>query len=60
DPAVVVSFEPESAPADRVTVRYEYRSALLALGVLPRPWPARDRLRERERGDSGFAKPPAW
>ncbi len=60
DPAVVVSFEPESAPADRVTVRYEYRSALLALGVLPRPWPARDRLRERVRGDSGFAKPPAW
>ena len=60
DPAVVVTFEPESAPADRVTLRYEYRSALLALGVLPRPWPARDRLRERERGDEGFAKPPAW
>lgn len=60
DPAVVVSFEPEAAPADRITLRYEYRSALLALGVLPRPWPPRDRLRERERGDSGFAKPPAW
>lgn len=60
DPAVVVAFEPEGAPADRITLRYEYRTALLALGVLPRPWPPRDRLRERERGDSGFAKPPAW
>lgn len=60
DPAVVVSFEPESAPADRVTLRYEYRSTLLALGILPRPWPPRDRLRERERGDEGFVKPPAW
>src|SRR5258706_8745798 len=60
DRAVVVTFEPETAPADRITLRYEYRSALLALGVLPRPWPPRDRLRERERGDSGFAKPPAW
>jgi len=57
---VVVSFEPESVPADRITLRYEYRSALLALGVLPRPWPPRDRLRERERGDAGFAKPPGW
>jgi hypothetical protein len=60
DPAMVVSFEPESTPADRITLRYEYRSALLALGVLPQPWPPRDRLRERERGDSGFAKPPVW
>jgi hypothetical protein len=60
DRAVVVSFEPETAPADRITLRYEYGSALVALGVLPRPWPPRDRLRERERGDSGFAKPPAW
>ncbi len=60
DHAVVVSFEPESVPADRSTLRYEYRSALLALGVLPRPWPPRDRLRERERGDAGFAKPPGW
>ena len=60
DPAVVVSFDPEERPADRVTLRYEYRSGLVALGVLPRPWPPRDRLRERDRADSGFARPPAW
>jgi hypothetical protein len=60
DRAVVVQFDPESAAADRVSLRYEYRSALVALGVLPRPWPPRDRLRERERGEGGFAKPPAW
>lgn len=60
DPAVVVRFDPEDAPADLVTLRYEYRRGLLALGVLPRPWPPRDRLRERDRGDGGFAKPPAW
>jgi hypothetical protein len=60
DHAVVVSFEPEAAPAERVTLRYEYRTALLALGVLPRYWPPRDRLLDRERGQGGFAKPPAW
>jgi hypothetical protein len=60
DPAVVVSFEPEATPAERITLRYEYRSALVALGVLPPPWYGRDRLRERERGVEGFAKPPAW
>jgi hypothetical protein len=60
DPAVVVSFEPEAAPTERLTLRYEYRSALVALGILPRPWYGRDRLRERERGVEGFAKPPAW
>ncbi len=57
---MVVSFEPESAPAERLTLRYEYRGALVDLGILPRPWYGRDRLRERERGVDGFAKPPAW
>jgi hypothetical protein len=60
DPAVVVSFEPEPNPAERVTLRYEYRGALVALGILPRPWYGGDRLREREQGTLGFAKPPAW
>jgi hypothetical protein len=60
DPAVVVSFEPEATPTERLTLRYEYRGALVALGILPRPWYGRDRLRERERGAEGFAKPPAW
>ena len=60
DPAVVVSYDPEPTPADRISLRYEYRSALVALGILPRPWPPRDRLRERDRGDGGFAKAPGW
>ena len=60
DPVVVVSFDPQGTPAERVTLRYEYRSGLVALGILPRPWPPRDRLRERDRGDGGFAKPPGW
>jgi hypothetical protein len=52
----LVDFEAESAPAERVTVRYEYRAALVALGVLPR----HDRLHEREHGELGFAPPPRW
>jgi hypothetical protein len=60
DPAVVVDFNPEPTPADCVTLRYEYAGALRALGVLPRPGWGRDRLRERDRGQDGFAAPPAW
>jgi hypothetical protein len=60
DPVVVVDFDPESAPADRVTLRYEYASALRALGIFPRPRWTRDRLRERDRAADGFAPPPRW
>jgi hypothetical protein len=60
DPAQVVSFDPEPAAAETQVVRYEYASALRALGILPRPDYGRDRLRERERGEWGFAAPPAW
>jgi hypothetical protein len=60
DPVVVVEFDAEPAAAEQVTLRYEYRSALQALGIFPRPNPRRDRLSERERGGDGFAKPPAW
>jgi hypothetical protein len=59
DPAAVVRFEAADHPAERVTLRYEYASALRALGILPQPHWTRDRLRERDRGD-GFAKPPRW
>ena len=52
----LVDFEAERQPVERLTVRYEYRSALRALGVLP----GRDRLSERERGEGGFARPPRW
>jgi hypothetical protein len=58
DPVRLVDFEPESWPAERITLRYEYAAALRALGILP--WQAtRDRLEERDSG-GGFAKPPRW
>jgi hypothetical protein len=60
DPVVLVSFEPEGEPAERVTLRYEYRPALVALGVLPRRVPPRDRLWERDRAEPGFSQPPLW
>jgi hypothetical protein len=60
DPVRVVSFDPAAAPAERITLRYEYASALRALGILPRSWWSRDRLRERERGEEGFARPPVY
>jgi hypothetical protein len=53
----LVDFEPESSPAQQTTLRYEYRVALVALGILPKH---HSRLEERERGDGGFAKPPRW
>jgi hypothetical protein len=59
DPVVVVTFDPEPSPAERLTLRYEYAHALRALGIRPWPETARDRLRERERGEWGFAQPPA-
>jgi hypothetical protein len=59
DPATEVRFVAAGAPAERITLRYEYAPALQALGILPRPWWGRDRLRERDRGE-GFAKPPRW
>jgi hypothetical protein len=60
DPAVLVSFDPEATPSERITVRYEYRPALVALGVLPRRVAPRDRLWEREHAEPGFAQPPLW
>ena len=60
DPVVLVSFDPESEPSECVTLRYEYRPALVALGVLPRRVPSRDRLGERDRAEPGFSQPPLW
>lgn len=45
----------ERTPAAEVTVRYEYRDALVRLGLLPRPW-SDDALRRRERA-RGFEEP---
>jgi hypothetical protein len=59
DPVRLVDFDPEARPAEKTTLRYEYAPALRALGILP--WQStRDRLRQRERGEGGFARPPRW
>ena len=57
DQARIVDFDPESNPVERITLRYEYQNALVALGVLPEasPWPGR--LHQRDSG-RGFAEPP--
>ncbi|HKD12733.1 MAG TPA: hypothetical protein VKE50_11685, partial [Thermoanaerobaculia bacterium] len=46
NPIEWVDFEAESAPAARISLRYEFRSELVRLGVLPRA----DDLFARERG----------
>jgi hypothetical protein len=53
----------ERTPAAEVSIRYEYRDALVRLGLLPRPW--RDdgalRRRERARGFEGpYSPEPRW
>jgi hypothetical protein len=45
----------ERTPAAEVTVRYEYRDALVKLGLLPRPW--RDDALRRREGARGFEEP---
>lgn len=60
DPVVLVSFDPEPEPRERITLRYEYRSALVALGVLPPRTGSHDRLWQREHAEPGFAQPPRW
>lgn len=57
DPVNQTHFIAERAATDRLVMRYEYASALRALGI--RIGHERDRLRERD-GDLGFAKPPKW
>lgn len=60
-PVVRVEFDEEDSPAAVIALRYEYREALVALGVLPKR-PDRNSLarRERSRGfdDQGFAPDP--
>lgn len=44
-----VQMRLERSPAAEVTIRYEYRDALIRLGLLPRPFRDDDALRRRER-----------
>ena len=60
DRVVLVDFQPGRTPAERMTLRYEYRKALVALGLLPTPHTHHDRLSQRDRGEGGFALPPSW
>lgn len=58
-----VQLELEAQPAAQVTLRYEFRDALVRLGVLPRrPYPQPDPLRRRERArgfeDGSFSPEP--
>jgi hypothetical protein len=48
-----VNMELEPRPTAEVAVRYEYRGALVRLGILPRPYTQPDPLRRRERS-TGF------
>jgi hypothetical protein len=51
-----VNLDLERDPAAEVTLRYEYRPALVRLGILPRAYEQPDPLRRRERA-RGFADP---
>jgi hypothetical protein len=59
DPVNRTWFTPERHATDRVVLRYEYASALRALGIEPVRHD-RGRLWERERGELGFSQPPRW
>lgn len=48
-----VNMDLQPRPAGEVTIRYEYRAALVRLGILPRPYPNPDALRRRENS-TGF------
>ncbi len=59
-PVYSVDMKLERNPAATVSIRYEYRDALVRLGVLPAPRPTPDPLarRERARGFQEFAPDP--
>jgi hypothetical protein len=51
-----VEFTAERVATDHHVIRYEYASGLRALGIFP----DHDRLRDRDHGALGFARPPRW
>lgn len=55
-PARLVAFDPESKPAEKVLIKYEWRSTLCRHGIVPcgDTSPPRNRLWD----DGGFAPPP--
>ncbi len=61
-PVTRVWMDLEEQPAAVMAFRYEFRPALVALGILPAPSPVTDPLRRRERSrgfrDTGFCPDP--
>jgi hypothetical protein len=53
-------FDAVARATDQLVLRYEYASGLRALGIYPVHGRDNDRLRDRERGELGFARPPRW
>ena len=53
-----VHFEAEPTPSVRLDIRYEYRDALIGLGVLPRPRLLPDDPFARRERARGFAPDP--
>jgi hypothetical protein len=58
DPVQRTVFVAASRPTDKLTLRYEYASGLVALGIDPYRERPRHRTWDREQGLYGFAKPP--
>jgi hypothetical protein len=60
-PVTLVYMDLEDSPASVVTIRYEYRPALIALGILPEA-PTADPLHRREKArgfvDNGYCPSP--
>lgn len=50
-----IKMDLDSRPIAEVTIRYEYRAALVRLGILPRDYPRPDVLNRRE-GAQGFER----
>ena len=48
-----IKMDLDSRPAGEITIRYEYRAALVRLGIIPRDYPRPDVLDRRERAQ-GF------
>lgn len=57
DPVRRTWFVAESAPSDRIALRYEYAAGLRALGIFPGH---SNRVWQRDQGELGFAQPPRW
>jgi hypothetical protein len=61
-PVTKIDMDLEDSPAAVVTMRYEYRSALVALGVIPSPPPVPDSLYRREKAkgfEDGYCPSPS-